>query len=63
MFNPNHSRKKDKGTRPVRSHTLAEFAEESSKGRARGSISASASVPNEMVHGYYGRGHRPGDPE
>ncbi len=36
MFIPNHSRKRDKGTRSANSHTLAEFAENSPNRRARG---------------------------
>ena len=35
MFNPNHSRKRDKATISANSHTLAEFAERFPKGRAR----------------------------
>ncbi len=36
MFNPNHTRMTDKGTRSTNSHTLAEFAGKSPNGRARG---------------------------
>lgn len=36
MFNPNHSRKRDKETRSAYSHTLEKFAEKSPNGRARG---------------------------
>ena len=39
MFNPNHTRMTDKGTRSTNSHTSAEFAEKSSNGRAAGIFS------------------------